>query len=114
MEKCNLKQVGEEQAPPLTLAGPNTRPLANPSGAMTVELAAIVSSGKMKPREAEFLKYDKLDEATAKTSEGESDADSEYGSDYDSGDESEYSLDEGEMADILNSMTLPTGRPITA
>ena len=103
--KRKLKKDGEEAAPPLTLLGPNTRPLADPSNALTLQLAKMVSAGKMQPDEAQMLKYDKADELTVESSEYDSeedDDDSEYDSDYDS--EDEYSLDDGEMADILNSM----------
>lgn len=111
--KRNLKKQGEEESPPLTEVGPNTRPLPNPANALTPELAAMVASGKMNPEEASFLTYDKnTDEsATVDESEYDSDSDSEYDSDYDSeDDEDDFSLDDGEMEDILSSIPVHANR----
>jgi hypothetical protein len=112
----DIKSVGEEGAPDLTLLEPNTRPLPDPVNAMTVELAAMVASGKMKPDEAKFLKYDstKSDDETCGTSVYDSEDDSDsYDSDYDS-DEDEFSLGDDEMADILNGISQPGPRPVDA
>jgi hypothetical protein len=57
---------------------------------LTLELAKMVSSGKMEPEEAQFIKYDKLaDEDTVETREYDisDEDDSESDSDYDSEDE---------------------------
>jgi hypothetical protein len=110
----DIKRVGEEGAPALTLLEPNSRPMPDSENALTVQLAAMVASGKMKPEEAQFLKNDKGDDETCNTSVYDSeddDSDSEYDSDYDS-DEDEYSLDDAEMADILGGISLPAPRPV--
>jgi hypothetical protein len=112
--KRKLKIDGEEEAPALTLLDANSRPLKDPENALTVEMATMVASGKMKPEEAQFLKGDKGDDETCDTSAYDSeddDSSSEYDSDYDS-DEDEYSLDDAEMADILGHVSLPGPRPV--
>ena len=45
------------EAPPLTLGKPNSRPLLDPEGACTLELAKMVASGKLSPSEAMLLKH---------------------------------------------------------
>jgi hypothetical protein len=114
------------QAPPLLCTqGANTRPLRDPKDALTCEMAKMVVSGKMQPDEAQFLKYDVTDEddESRSSSEAEEDAeesgdesgsegsgsgtesDSDDDSEYDSEDDaSDFSLDEDEMASILNTL----------
>jgi hypothetical protein len=103
----DLKTDGEEDAPALTLLEANTRPMVDPENALTVELAAMVASGKMKPDEAKYLKYDQNEDSTCDSSESDSDSDgdSDYDSDYDS-EEDEFGLDEGDLADILQAMPI--------
>jgi ankyrin repeat protein len=119
---------GDDEHPrvDLTALGANTRPLPGPTNALTPELAAMVVSGKMTPDEAHFLVHDKTECSTSSSWEEDedengdgsdndgSDSDDESGSedcnsDDESGsdDESDFSLDEEEMADILNTLTLP-------
>jgi len=111
----NTRVVGEEAQPELAAYGPMTRPLINPPDALPTELAGMVASGRIKPDEARFLMYDKGD-ATADMSDEEGDGfdldddddDDDDCSDYDSDDgDDACSLDEAEMADILNSLTIP-------
>jgi hypothetical protein len=64
-------------------------PIPDPINALTVEMAAMVASGRMTPEEAKFLKYDKEDETISDSSDDDSDGD------YDS-DDSEYDSDEDE------------------
>lgn len=109
----NVRMVGEEQPPELAGYVPNSRPLLNPPNALPTELANMVASGRMKPDEARFLMYDKGCDTTAEESDEDSESDyDESDSDYDSdGDDAdEFSLDEEEMADILNSLTLSPTR----
>jgi hypothetical protein len=112
---------GEEDPPALTLEQPNSRPIPDPANALTPELAAMVVSGKMTPDEAQMLKYDKDDAETANESDSDSDYDSDEDytdsddddseeEDDDEDDEDDFSLDEGEMVDILNSIALPSGK----
>jgi ankyrin repeat protein len=100
----DIKSVGEEGAPDLTNYGANTRPMPDPENALTVELAAMVASGKMKPEEAQFLKYDKDDDDEMDSGDSEDDDEdgSEFDSDYDSDDDS---MDDADMADMLNNYT---------
>jgi ankyrin repeat protein len=109
----DLTIEGEQAAPPLTLQGANTRTLPDPRDSLTCELAAMVASGKMLPEEAEFLKYDRTDETleVSGSDDEESDSDSESGSDDES--DSDFSFDDDEMADILNSLTVPKPQSIT-
>jgi Ankyrin repeats (3 copies) len=116
-------RVGEQEPPELALLGANTRPLPNSPNALTVELAAMVASGKMTPDEAHFLVHDKTECSTNDGSEDEgddgddsddSDDDSDDSdddsddSDYDSeDDDDDFTLNEDEMADILSTLTLP-------
>jgi hypothetical protein len=99
----NIKIVGEEEAPTLTLSGANSRPLQDPENAVPVELAAMIASGKMTPGEAQFLKDDKT-ESTCDFSDSEDEDDD---SDYDSDEEDDFGMDVGQMADILNGMPDP-------
>jgi hypothetical protein len=49
---------GEPEPPPLVLFDAKSRPVPDPTSALTVELAAMVASGRMRPFEARFLVYD--------------------------------------------------------
>lgn len=105
--KRDLMAEGEEEAPPLMLQGSNTRPAQDPANALTVELAAMVASGKMSPVEAQFLKYDKTDAETCDSEDDDDDSDDDD-SDYDSDDDDDDdSLNDGEMDDLLSGMPLP-------
>lgn len=101
----NLALEGEEQPPPLTLEGANTKPLADPADPLTVELAGMVASGKMNPEEAEFLKYDRTDETVDSDDDDDSGSECDDDSDYES--DSDFSMDDDEMADLLNGLSLP-------
>lgn len=93
---------GEERPPPLTLRQPHSLPIPDPGHALPLEVAAMVSNGRMEPEEAVFLDDDSSDE----------DDDSEYDSEddsssYDSDDASDMSsydsdgdMDNQEMAEI--------------
>lgn len=113
--KRSVKTQGKQEPPELTLQGPDSRPVLNPPGALTVTMAAMVASGKMKPEEATYLKYEKYEAATADSSDYGSD-DSDFDSDFDSDDDDDddYSLDEEEMNDILNSISAPRSRTLAA
>lgn len=102
----DLRKLGEQEMPELCKFGPNTRPIMNPQNALTAELASMVAGGKMKPDEAQFLMYDKTDAETYEDSEDESSS-SECDSDFSDDDEDDdFSLDENEMAEILNTLTV--------
>jgi hypothetical protein len=93
--KRNWEIDGEEEPPALTKLEANSRPMLDPKNVLTVELAAMVASGKIKPAEAKFLMYDKDDE-TCDSSEydDDSDSDGDYDSDSDQDEEDESSMDE--------------------
>jgi hypothetical protein len=99
----NLANDGEEGAPPLTLLDVDSRPLQDPENALSVELASMVASGKMKPEEAQFLKNDK--NVSSCESSDCVDEDEYDDSEYDS-DENEDILDQGEVTDTMNDMAL--------
>ena len=100
-----------EQSPLLHEAA-NRRPVPDPVGALTIELAAMVANGRLAPEEAAMLKADHDDVTEATDSDGDySDSDmsgSEYSDDDDDDDDddegSEFSEDallEEEMAGFL-------------
>jgi hypothetical protein len=93
--KRDWEMDGEEEPPVLTMMEANSLPMLDPKNSLTVELAAMVASGRMKPDEAKFLKYDNEDE-TCDSSGDDSDGDSDFDSDYDSDEDEEdvFSLDE--------------------
>jgi hypothetical protein len=104
--KRNLKIDGEEEAPALTLLDANSRPLKDPENALSIKLATMVASGKMKPEEAQYLKMDTTESTSACDFSDSEDGD-EDDSDYDcDDDDDDDSLDEGEMTDILQDMAL--------
>ena len=98
------RNTDEEEPPPrLTQQGPNTRPLPNPDNALTVEMAAMVASGRMKPSEVTLINMDD-GVATLETEDDDASfSDSEYDSDEDSEYENEVILDE-EMEFLMNEM----------
>jgi hypothetical protein len=81
---------GDQGPPALTLLAPNSLPMVDPKNALTVEMAAMVASGRMTPEEAKFLKYDKEDETVDSSDDDDSDGS------YDSEDDSEFDSDEDE------------------
>ena len=95
--------------PPLTKENVDSRPLPNPANALSLELAKMVASGRLKPEEAVYLhQADNMTQATDEddASFSSNEDDSEYDSDYDS----EYESEEEEMDELLNS--LPIARPM--
>jgi ankyrin repeat protein len=112
----NVATDGEEPPPPLSKLAPNSRPLPDPPHALSPELAIMVASGKMSPDEANILR---LDEGTGSWDDSDSDScdytsdedddEDEDDSDVEPDDESEdFSMDEGELDDLINSIPLPT------
>jgi hypothetical protein len=112
----------EEDPPPLTLVEPHSKPVPDPPNALTPSLANMVASGRMTPEEASFLRFDKdssVDDSDEEDSSFDSDDDSESdddsdgdGTDEDTDDDDDFSLDENEMADILNSIALPANKMV--
>mmetsp|Transcript_7906 Transcript_7906/g.15323 ORF Transcript_7906/g.15323 Transcript_7906/m.15323 type:complete len:403 (-) Transcript_7906:58-1266(-) len=104
--KRNALEDGPQSPPPLTQKNPNSRKIPTPKSPLSLELAAMVSQGKMDPAEALFLRHEvggEEDDSSAggtDLEEGDSDDDS-----YDSDEsDSDFSFDEGEMAMILQSV----------
>jgi hypothetical protein len=83
---------GEERPPPLTLMQPHSLPIPDPQGALPLEVAAMVSNGRMEPEEARYLD-DSSDDESSQDSEEDSDS-------YDSDDSEESDFDEEEMSEI--------------
>jgi len=84
----NTSTAPPEAPPLLALHGANTRPVADPSNALETRLAMMVVSGKMKPKDVEFLRRD-VAVVTRRNFDfdcvdlSDSDLDSEYDSDED-------------------------------
>jgi len=102
--KRDIATEGEQEPPELAKLGPNTRPIPDPKDALTVELATMVATGRIKPDEARMLLRDNDDTVEASDSDF-SDDDSEYdSSDYDSDEESD--LDDEELEEMINTFRL--------
>lgn len=126
----DIAKEGEQGAPPLALLGANTKPVPNPKNALTVELTQMVASGRMRPEEAHLLKHERdlglaravsdSDSSESSSSDGDSSCsyDSDEGSLSSYGSEDSYTestFDEGEMKDILLSLsTLGSKQPPVA
>jgi hypothetical protein len=91
----DLANEGEEELPALAMLGANTLPLPNPANALTLELAAMVVSGKMQPEEATLLQYDG-DTCDSSNDDSQYDSD-DCSDDYsdDCNDDTDFSLDDG-------------------
>ena len=92
--------------PPLTKEGVNSRPLPDPANALSIELAKMVASGRLKPDEAMYLHQ--ADNATQATDEDDASF-SDDDSDYDDDDsESYYSEDEldDELDDLMANLPI--------
>lgn len=97
----------KQRHPPLSQEAVNSKPLPDPVNALSVELAKMVSSGRIKPGEARFL-ADSNDADTEVMSDDESDFDDDDDdSDYDS-DDSDFSdgYDEDELDDLLTDLPI--------
>jgi hypothetical protein len=101
----SLPSFFDEEVPPPTLRAANTRPMPGPDNALTVALASMVASGKMKPQ-AQFSKYEKTENTTTYATDSECDS-ADYDSDYDS-DDGDYSVVERHLAAMLSSKSLPS------
>ena len=105
---------GPEKPPALTQKKPNSRKVPVPKETLPIELAAMVSQGKMDPAEAMFLKHETEDDDGSqggKDDDSDSESDDEtLDSSYDSDEsDSDFSFDEDEMAEILHNVgaTMP-------
>jgi hypothetical protein len=103
----DLANDGEEDPPSLAMLGANTQTLPAPANALTIELAAMVVSGKMQPEEAKFLLYDQADGDTSDSSYDDSECD-----DSDGSDDTDFSFEEGEMAGILSNLSIQNNNPV--
>jgi hypothetical protein len=97
----DVKRDGEQQPPTLTLQPPNSRPVADPSNALSPAVAAMVSSGVLDPREAALHKdQSSADSDTVCSSDAEAgDDDEEDDDDEDSSSSSYLSDDDIDEAD---------------
>jgi ankyrin repeat protein len=101
----DIGQEGEERPPPLTLRQPHSLPIPDPGHALPLEVAAMVSNGRMEPEEAIFLDDDSSDDDDDSDSDDSSYDSEEDDDSYDSdesggssGDDSDFDADE--MAEI--------------
>jgi hypothetical protein len=106
----------EEETPPsLTQEGCNSNPIKDPPNALTIELATLVASGRIKPAEAVFLNSDK-DGSTQPDYDSDDDMSSSDG-DSDDDDDSDVSENDedcsigsdDEMEVLLNEMAMLRG-----
>jgi ankyrin repeat protein len=91
---------GPEAPPELVQQEPNSRKIPVPKEALPLELASMVAQGKMDPAEAQFLRHIDDDDNTSSSSEEEGTQDDSSDSDES---DSDFSFDEDEMAEILQS-----------
>jgi hypothetical protein len=101
----------EEGPPELAMLGPNTRTPPSPPNALTIELAAMVASGKMTPAEARFLFHDDTSAFGESDWDGDSDdgsCDGSYASedDDDDDDDDDLSMDELMIAEMLKDLVV--------
>ena len=115
--KRDALEDGPQPPPSLTQKNPNSRKIPVPKSPLPLELASMVSQGKMDPAEALFLRHElngDEEDASAGGSatdleEGDSDDDS-----YDSDEsDSDFSFDEDEMEMILQSVGGPKSMPFS-
>jgi hypothetical protein len=85
-----------EGPPPLALEKANSRPAEDPDHALSIELATLVSSGKMKPEDAIEAQMEADDDETTLND------DSDYDSDEEDDDEDEMEFNESELAELRN------------
>lgn len=99
-------QTTTEGPPSLALDSPNSRMLPVPKNALTLELAALVASGQMQPKEAVFMaQYEDITDL-----ESESDEESVGQPQYD--DLTIATFDEAEMAGILKNLSCRSQKPL--
>ena len=100
----DVSTEGEERPPPLCGRKPHSLPIPDPPHALPLEVATMVSNGRMEPEEALYLDDDDVDDSDYDSDEDsdddddDSDYDSDDDSDYDSDDDSEF--DQAEMAEF--------------
>jgi hypothetical protein len=97
----DLAEDGEEEPPALAMLGINTQPLPVPANALSLELADMVVSGKMKPEEVLFLHYAQGDADTWDLSDDDSEYDSDGGSEFDD----DSSFDSNQMYGIMSNLS---------
>ena len=117
---CSSEELG------LPFSAPNSRPVRDPDGTLTISLTKMVASGKMKPKEARFMQNEFEEKHNALSSCNDNDDDDSDCSN-DSDDESmvstvsESSTTTEELHDswsfeemdaILNSLTKPNRTPL--
>lgn len=89
----DIIREGPEPVPKLVSLGPNSMPIPEPKNCLTVELAAMVASGRMKPIEAELLRDDDSDD---ESSTSDSDYSGESAGSYGSDESTSYSDSESD------------------
>jgi ankyrin repeat protein len=104
---------GEERPPPLTMRQPHSLPIPDPGHALPLEVAAMVSNGRMEPEEAVFLDDDSSDEDDDDDSSYDSEDDSSYDSEDENDDEMGDSDEDSDFdADEMAEICLRAGGPM--
>ena len=111
----------------LPFSPPNSRPIRDPSIALTISITQMVANGKLKPKEARFMQNEFEDKQNVTTPCYDDDDDSDCSDDSDGNDSvvstaaSESSTNKAdhneswnfdEMNEILNSLTKPNRTPL--
>lgn len=112
----DLEKDGEQGPPPLVLEKPQSRPVPDPKGALSIELAGMVAAGTMDPEEAKFLNEDDGSDDAPEWGDEDDDFDkttSHSGDcDLDSSTASIATFCEDEMESILLNISTHAGKPI--
>jgi Ankyrin repeats (3 copies) len=96
----------EDRPAPLIDVAPNERPVPEPENALSIELAGMVSSGRMSPKEAALLmEEDDDDEEDSDAEDSDDDDDSEEESDDDDDDDDDEEEDEAGGDDDLGGFS---------
>jgi hypothetical protein len=99
----DLKRDGEQQPPALTLVPPNSRPVPDPSNALSPSVAALVASGVLDPREAPLRKaQSSADSETVCSSDPEEGDEDDEGEEEDDDDDSSSSSSSYLSDDVID------------
>jgi len=96
----NSTVEGDEEAPPLAQAAPESHPMSDTADPLSLRLAAMVASGEVDPYEAEFLRFNDalgtLKSSTSLANTDESDSENNFDDDDDDSDSATYDNDDSD------------------
>jgi hypothetical protein len=100
------------QPPPRTQQEPNSQPIPDPKPALTLEMATMVSGGKITPVQAEYFCFishrdSDADDEEEESDMSDSDSDSDSNNDDSSSSSSRIVLGRQEMAEIMEILSVP-------